>query len=420
MSPLLFLNLLWFLLFAIELFVLKKSINPARFLGIAFFIISKAAIPIWEISKFYSGSGITTSLNFGESQDFELSLVLAAVVLQVASLISFVLWGGARVNFREAIGALQLRTNGMSSALLVLWVIGQGPSLLYRNSYLFSDGWIQLLRPLAFLAPILAASLFLFALLSNRTKIWAANFLAVLWCICLTSIGSRSALLFVVLLLYSTLRWIYTLRVSAFKFSLSVAVLYLFSFAFLTVFSATLYARLNPHGLTEMLKLLGNDDSPSLVFGDKWIALLLSLAISIASIYPIMTLSSQLKVPQDVLLINANPLPTEILGISPNNSVEFILPWLPKALIGELYGSFGPWGFVIWILSMSLLSLYLYSRAAKAGKSLLALGIGLVFVVSMLLALQYPSRVVFRVFSIVYIAPMLLALLTVLKRSQRS
>jgi iron complex transport system permease protein len=402
-----YLTLLWVVVFVAELAIQKVRLNPARALGIILFTLSKTLIPLWEFSKFSQGSGITTYLEFPRSDSFEISLLISAIAMQLISLFFGIKFRQSKLKIAEALSSIKIRANTYSAVLLALWAVGQGTSLIARNGYLQSNGELLLLRPLAFLAPLLAVFLYISGVLGEQNRKVAPHILAGVWFVLLMAIGSRSSLLFLVVFFSLLFRLTWRSKVPAFKFALLAIESYLGVYLFLLVFSATLYARLNPHGISRVIQMLNHGTSPGIVPDSLWIDTFSSLAISFASSYPIISLSIYSVVPATLLLINANPLPTEFLGIAPNNSAEFILPWLPKAVIGEIYGAVGPIGLFTSMVIMGAIAMYFYGRATKRGEAFLALAIGVVFIASILLSLQYPSRVVFRIYSLTYLLPLL-------------
>lgn len=400
-----YLNICWVALFLAEFVLVKFRLNPARILGILLFMMSKMLIPLWDFSKFSQGSGITTYLEFPRTGDFEACLVISALALQISSIIYFLKFSGSRLNLREAIKGIGIKANTYSALLLVLWALGQGTSIFARNGYLQSNGELVLLRPLAFLAPLLAAFFYALSMVRADKNRSAAHLLAGVWFLLLLGIGSRSALIFLVIALIVVGLKLFQAKIPGFKPLLLGLEIYVGTYLLLVAFSVTLFARLNPHGLFRIPQMLTHPTVPTFWPNESWLETLSSFLISISSSYPIISLSIHSVVPAALLITNANPLPTEFLGIAPNNSAEFILPWLPKAVLGELYGAFGPYGTFFWILGMSLIALFFYGRAASRGQSLLALAIGVIFVATILLALQYPTRVVFRIYSLTYLLP---------------
>jgi lipid-A-disaccharide synthase-like uncharacterized protein len=132
--------------------------------------------------------------------------------------------------------------------------------------------------------------------------------------------------------------------------------------------------------------------------------------ISFASIYPIITLSALKPAPLGLLIENSSPLPTEFVGITPNNSQEFLLPWLPKSLLGEFLGVFGPVGLFLVVFSMAFAAQYFYLKAIKNNDMTIAAIIGASLIAAFLLSLQYPSRVTMRIYSLTYLVPLLVLL----------
>jgi hypothetical protein len=106
----------------------------------------------------------------------------------------------------------------------------------------------------------------------------------------------------------------------------------------------------------------------------------------------------------DIILRNANPLPADLLSLSSDISSELILPWLPKALLGQMLGTFGVFGLLLLVVILSTITLLAYRYSVNSDRNLVAIFIGAAFSLSLLSGLQYPSRISFRFFSPIYLA----------------
>jgi hypothetical protein len=237
-------------------------------------------------------------------------------------------------------------------------------------------------------------------------KVIASTFGA-LWFFLLVGIGSRSALLFLLIFTFKALRELSRNWYKPWSIPLLLGGVYFSVYAFLLTFSATLWARANPHGAGRIVKLVTNSSSPTLWEINTWFETSSTFAISYASSYPIISLSALKPVPLAVLLANANPLPTELLGLTPNANIEFILPWLPKSFLGELLGSVGIFGLFFVVFVMAFLGQYFYSKSISRNDMTLALLVGAILVATFVISFQYPSRVTLRIYSFVYLAPLI-------------
>ena len=414
-----YLHLAWVLIALFEILVVKNPLGPSRILGFVFYILALVTIPAWEVSKFSSGSGITTYLDFGTGDEFQICLVVASIGFQLASLSSSSIWGHYRINLRESAKSLERFSFAGSFGLLLLWAIGQGPSLFSRNTYLQTDGFLAVLRPLAFAAPLAAALLFLVSVLYSKSRRTSAYVLGISWFIVLIAVGSRSALLFLIILVAVVMKILIKNFGKAFGLAGQIFFPPLAFYFLLLSFSATLWARANPHGLSRITILFNNPSSPSLLDLTSWWDTLSALLISFASIYPIVTLSVLKPAPMGLILENSSPLPTEFLGLSPNNSAEFLLPWLPKALLGEFLGLFGVLGLLLIVFAMALAAEFFYLKATKNNQMTLAAVIGASLIAAFLLSLQYPSRVTMRIYSLTYLAPLAVLAIKSFVRNRR-
>ncbi len=396
----------WALVAIFELLAARNPMNPSKFLGYIFILISVLTIPAWDVSKFSNGSGVTTYLEFGTGEQFQICMVVSALAFQVSSLVSSALLGKHTINFREAASLLERYTFWGSLSLLLLWAIGQGPSIFDRNSYLQVDGLVFILRPLAFVAPLAGALLFLVAIFFSRKKLFPSYVLGFAWFICLIGVGSRSALLFLGIACAHAL--VALVRNVARPGGLLGLLLFppVAVYLMLLSFSATLWARTNPHGLSRMTTMFSNSSTPHLFDLSTWWETISTILISFASIYPIITLSALKPAPLGLLIENSSPFPTEFLGINPNNSLEFLLPWLPKSLLGEFLGVFGPVGLFLVVFSMAFAAQYFYLKAIKNNAMTIAAIIGASLIAAFLLSLQYPSRVTMRIYSLTYLVPL--------------
>jgi hypothetical protein len=402
------------ILVVLDLFVLKKSINPVRILGYVFVILAISIPTLWASVEGLPGSGVPPNLDYGNGLlFFEISCLAAAIGLFLSSMVFHSITNKKKLNVSKPLAETTYSFPPIFSiSLLSLWILGQGPSLLDRSAYLFSDGIPFLLKPTALLAPILSMAIFGSELATKKNFSKSSIFLLVLWMTLLAGISSRLAILPLGLLslsiLFASTR---KLRDPLVRSGFFIVWLYVTTWAVLVLFFASFSGRGQRHGLQNLASTLTADQAPNIIVGQSWWNTLENLIVSIASIYPITNISASSPIDPSIILLNANPLPSELLGLENSNSSELILPWLPKSLIGELLGTFGVIGVITAFALMATLALVVIRFASRRNQDLVAIVVGLSLSLALLSALQYPSRISLRFFSAVYFAPVLVWLI---------
>lgn len=399
-------------LVVVDLIVARKSLNPVRAMGYLFIVLSIATPFLWDGVKGLSGSGVPPNLEYGSQKYFEISCLTTSASLLFTSII-----------FELAKSRSSLRTNRISLVnfrvipwpismlVAILWVLGQGPSFLDKTIYLGSDGVGFLNKPTALLAPIIATAIFAAELGTTRRLSKPSIILALIWVALLASVGSRLTMLPMALISLSIFQVSFVkIKTFFFKIAFSIIWTYISIFSLLTLFYISLVSRGQRHGLLNIPVLLAKEGAPNIIFGESWQSTYQALVVSVSSIYPIVNISATYPMDPGIIFQNANPLPSDILSLSPNVSNELILPWLPKAFLGEMLGTFGVQGLALVVVLWASVTLIAINYASGKGRNLIAIFIGVAFSLSLLSALQYPSRISFRFFSAVYFAMLFLAL----------
>ena len=398
-------------LVAVDLIVARRSVNPVRIMGYIFIALSIATPILWDGVKGLSGSGVPPNLEYGSQKYFEIACLTTSVSLLFTSTIFIIVRSRTSLpTNRISLRNFKLIPWPLSMLVIILWILGQGPSFLDKTIYLSSDGISFLNRPTALLGPIVATAIFAAELGTTRRLSKPSIVLAIIWVALLASVGSRLTMLPMSLLLLSIFQDYFGKNKSVFlKVSFSLTWIYLSVYSLLTLFYVSLVSRVQRHGLLNIPSLLSKEGAPNVIFGESWLNSYQSLVVSVSSIYPIVNISATYPMDPGTILQNANPLPSDILSLSPNVSNELILPWLPMAFLGELLGTFGAQGLALVIVFWSSVTLFAINYATAKERNLIAIFIGAAFSLALLSALQYPSRISFRFFSAVYFALLFLA-----------
>ena len=386
--------------------IVRSAFNPVRVMGYVFVLFAIITPPLWEGLKGLPGSGVPPSLEYGSRNFFEVACLTTAIGLLLTSLMfHFLAPQSSKTPLHFSIANFQKFPPIFSLLLLLLWILGQGPSVWERSAYLASDGISFLLRPTALLGPILAVAIFTAELATNKRVSKISFVLLISWTVLLAGVSSRLAIMPAVLIAVSILLVaLKNLKQPISKIGMWIMWVYSTSWAVLLLFFVSLAGRSATHGLQNLPNLVFSDIAPKFFIGDEWIATLQTMVVSIVSIYPITNISASSPIDPRVIILNANPLPSELLGLNADNSSELILPWLPKSLLGEMLGTFGILGLFLSIILVASIALAALRYASNRNQNLILLVISASFVLALLSALQYPSRVSLRFFSTIYFA----------------
>jgi hypothetical protein len=300
---------------------------------------------------------------------------------------------------------------------LVIWLIGNGPSIFGTRAYLSSDGLQFVYQATNIAFPLigfycLIASARASSVSNSKLSSFALSFAqGVLWLVFCLAAGSRTSVFIVLGLCFITYqRFKHGLKSGRIRSGLVLALtifvgLYL-SFA---VFSVTFKARTRLFGLRDILSgdvLSLISISPS--FSD-WTFQLQGMLSSVFSAFPITEMSSQLNDRWQDVLLALNPLPSGFLGYSTSSS-DLILPWLPVSTIGQIVAAFGSLGVVVLYSSLFMLIHFCFTQLMSRGFPLEATALRAFSVVVLLVSLQYPIRMTSRLMSFIILLSLILLL----------
>jgi iron complex transport system permease protein len=166
-------------------------------------------------------------------------------------------------------------------------------------------------------------------------------------------------------------------------------------------FSVILQARGMPHGLLNLPKVAAAVIDGSTSSTDSYLMPVKQLASSIFVSVPNAEQSAIYGVDPHVLIANANILP----GTSQAMELERYWPyeWVPLSFAGMWYGTFGWFAQLLWFGSVGWLcgyASYNIQRSSFPILSIAPLGIGAIIG---LLSIQYSSRMVWRIVSILLV-----------------
>lgn len=289
---------------------------------------------------------------------------------------------------------------------LFMYVLGQGPSIWNRNSYLSSDGISILERvtnatnlPVSFL--VAYYSIFE----KKRNLRYTFRFLLLCYFLLILSKGSRLSILIVLFVIFINL----ILKSKNIFIRLASAIVGLL-FALIT-FEVSILSRSVEHGffrLPEIYLLALSEQSFTL---DKVVSIVIGSLLSVVVVIPRSTDVSSTS----LIFKNLNPF----FGTS-NDPYSFSLDgterlwpyrWVPLSSAGQIYGLFGPiLVFTIFFIATIVL-LFASSRIlqSKLGIPLLVI-LNAGFLAQILFYLQYSSRIWIRSFQVF----LFLALLSIL------
>jgi hypothetical protein len=386
---------------AVWVWVRRASAAAApALLALVLFFVGIFGGPLWEWSKFEQGAGLPQEIK--------------AVPFAQSTAASAFLWaavgaGVAAFLLRKAERQSSDRPRGQSRNVsiilivativaLVIWLVGSGPSVLSRDTYLASDGILLLLLigwPLGLLSSMITLVLSVYERDPLvKLGMWSV---AAVWYVAMLSVGTRMAIAYpLVAAIVLIADMVYSRRI---RVSSSIAAVALLGLGALT-FSVVLAARLMPHGLLNLPDLFSAVFARSDNFADALSTPVKRLSASIFQAYPLTERSTQYDL-LDVLLANANPLP----GSAQPASLERFWPysWVPLSFVGTWYGATGWFGQVVlfcfmgWVTGTAI-SNFQRSRFTYASFAVIVLVLGLG-----ILSIEYSSRNVWRVVSIAVI-----------------
>ncbi len=387
---------------------------PGLMCGSLYLMMALWGGQLWNWSRANNGAGLTD--RFTASTDVSSPGAQAFLVAAAGCLIGSIVAtlasrprqprSGSHVNLEPLNRVILV----LAVVLLVLWLLGQGPSILERGVYLQTDGSKALAALTGLIGPIIGAAAF--GVSGAFDKPFAQRLTAqaagVAWFVLLCSVGSRLAVLFPLILMAHVIGWVRS-RGSLGAVLAGVAATFLCLYWAMTAFVVSQIVRGRPHGLKLWLTNWTADEAPSPTDLATWVAPVQRLVSSVVASSVITDYSAVYHPPIDLLLRNANPLPSSLLGSSVNPySAERLWPleWVPLSLIGEWYGAAGPWGQLALFIGIALVAGLLAGAFRRIGFTFgVALTLGIVGLFS-ILSIQYPSRMAFRGLSLLLVMPL--------------
>ncbi len=277
--------------------------------------------------------------------------------------------------------------------ILVLWVVGQGQSLIYEERYLGQGGIPLLQKATNPLAPFSVLVFFLMGVkgLPRRPRWPVISFALLLtWWALLAFNGTRLSILVALLL---GIRFV-ALLPRPVKF---VGPLIILQFVALSI-EIVRNARLLPHGLSTAPTYLFQTNGVNLYGPDAILSAANFIGKNLSGFVFVTAQTAKRPIPTETILASMNPLPGFLGGPPSVRREELLLPWVPFTTIGEIGGA---WGFagVSAISALAALLLALATRGlgrSRLGTIAFFVTLGLTPILIIFLV-QYPPRNTFRI-----------------------
>ncbi|WP_306635298.1 hypothetical protein [Pseudarthrobacter siccitolerans] len=181
--------------------------------------------------------------------------------------------------------------------------------------------------------------------------------------------------------------------------------LYVSTYAALAAFTLSLTVRGQSHGLLALGALLRDDRIPRFIDPTQWVVAIQLLVSSVTASVPITELSVARAPSARLLLLNANPLPSQFLNLDTFDQ-ERLWPfaWIPLSMVGEWYGATGALGQVALFFLISLIAAVGVAIGMTSRNPLVvAVVLGMSSIV-LVMSIQYPSRSFWRGVSLLILA----------------
>ena len=285
--------------------------------------------------------------------------------------------------------------NLIIAGTFLICILGEGTSILFRESYLSANGFPVFLR-LSGITNLVGIAILASVFFFRSCKIRSWEFVLLLcWFLILIGKGSRSALLPFLIVFVILLR---TPISKLFK-----ALLFLTSLVFLTYTTQIIFlSRQRTHGI---LMLPSNYflqlDSP-IQSGSNFLGAVSILSAGIFTTIVTVPLSIGTLNLQGVLA-NANPLISNISSFSydsTSNGIERIFPysWVPASSAGTLFGVVGSFGIFAIFFLMSTANMFCISKSSWSISGVLFKLAEISFFAQVFFFLEYSTRIWFRAF----------------------
>jgi hypothetical protein len=372
---------------------------------------------LWNLVRASNASGLPSafdadiSVNSKARSAFLLVSLAFAVISTVPAIKTKV-----TLSLIQAIRFEPRQINGLSAAALIIWALGQGPSLWQRDAYLQSDG-IQIIHSTTSILFPLLGCLALFALslpfltFKRRVPFWGTIAIGLAWSALSLAAGSRVSVLFVLTIgIFIYLRTFYQTKARLRNLFSAILVLVAVVPAALYTFRLTFQARFTSFGLRQII--LGQIFDPSYlqIDGGSLVDQLANAASSFASSFPVTDLTIVSGVKFEHVIQALNPIPSGIAGFS-SDAQDLVLPWLPESTIGQFYFALGPIGLFLIFLLFGSVSEIASRWFLRNGYYLEAWIPRSLLVLALLISTQYPTRLFSRLASVAIIVPITLWLI---------
>lgn len=395
---------------------------PGLFFGLLLTLLGSVGKELWVWSSENNGSGLPSDIR-GDPQASE------AFLWAASGSILAVLMLPKRLRIRERIPGIaaadwpryQKFSFIASLVAFVIWLLGQGPSFLRRESYAITDGIDFFVRLVGFIGPILGLTALMIGIAGTATKFVrsAQIVLGILWFLSCASVGTRVAVVFPLAMLVISLIGVYRHRSIGFVL-LNLVLAYASAYAALAAFTLSLAVRGQPHGLLRLNELVKSEIIPPLLDPSNWVVAIQLMVSSVAASVPITELSVSRAPSLNLLVLNANPLPSQLLDLDASGQ-ERLWPfaWIPLSMVGEWYGASGPLGQFLLFFGIALLAAVgVYIGNSSRNPLVVAVVLGMSGIV-LAMSIQYPSRSFWRGVSLLLLITLLARFAARLKRAPR-
>lgn len=366
-------------------------------LAIIFLAISLCG-PVWEWSKWAGGAGLPPNVG---ALPFDLSPAVPAFLWAAigAGLSAFLISGTDTRRLTMDWSPPKHLGKTLVVVSAVAWVgflAGSGPSILSREVYLQSDGNFLFLRIFWPTGIIIALTMVVLTIFERDRKLRLIMIvICVLWYVGALAVGSRTAVAFpllgAMLILANEImrRRLHVPMVSA------AAVLIITS---IFTFSVSLESRYMTHGLLNIPHVAATTLSNTLNSADSLLFPVKQLASSVAVSMPDAEQAAVYDVDLDILVANANIMP----GTAQPMELERYWPyeWVPLSFAGTWYAATGWIGQTLLFAVIGWMLGYTFLNFQRSRFRIVAYVPIFVSVLIGLLAVQYSSRMVWRVVSI--------------------
>lgn len=305
---------------------------------------------LWEWGRTgeYRWSGVPGRITLASEQTAMVQGIFATAAAACIAVTILIAFRGPTLtidHFRNAgnllIAPRTLRSTGYAnSSVMLVWLVGQGPSVLHRTSYLATDGVTFALRlSLAFLLPLLVVNAAIAARcdvpsgVARRLVIWQ-----VLWAVLATATGSRIGMIALALLAGAL-----ACRGRA-RPTRATAVAVVCALMALVSVGHAHAARGSVHGVLPLAEATVNGDMARMAAPTETERAVRGVAASLGASSAVVAITTSRPLTGGQLAALANPLPRSLGGGGQDLAMlisehQYLLPmtWVPTAAIGEMY-----------------------------------------------------------------------------------